>query len=173
MPAGFGGNKGMPVGLKSLLRAKTGLLNGYCMLPCAVSVEIYARQGFDLVTIDLQHGLIGYDTALPLIQALTACDVVPMVRIPWLEPGIIMKLLDAGALGVTCPMINTAEQAEALVAYASYPPRGVRSLGPIRRPSCMATTTCNSSKCHHLDTGDDRDRPGGPVMSRELQPCRA
>ncbi|MDT4839214.1 5-keto-4-deoxy-D-glucarate aldolase [compost metagenome] len=55
-----------------------------------------------------------------------------MVRVPWLEPGIIMKALDAGAYGVICPMINTAEQAAQLVSYVRYPPLGVRSFGPTR-----------------------------------------
>jgi 4-hydroxy-2-oxoheptanedioate aldolase len=120
------------VGLRARLAKGRGLLNGYCMLPCAFAAEVYARQGFDLVTVDLQHGLSDYSSMLSMLQAITACDVVPMVRVPWLEPGIIMKALDAGALGITCPMIGTAEDAERLVRYASYPPRGERSLGPIR-----------------------------------------
>jgi len=57
---------------------------------------------------------------------------VPVVRVPWLEPGIIMKTLDAGAYGVICPMINTREDAQKLVAWSHYAPRGTRSFGPIR-----------------------------------------
>ena len=53
-------------------------------------------------------------------------------RVPWLEPSIIMRLLDAGCLGVTCPMINTPADAERLVRYCKYPPRGERSFGPVR-----------------------------------------
>jgi len=119
-------------GLRQRLAEKPVLISGYCMIPSAFAAEIYARQGFDVVCIDLQHGLIDYGTALPMLQALSACDALPMVRVPWLEPGLIMKVLDAGALGVVCPMIGTAQQAEQLVRYASYPPRGERSMGPIR-----------------------------------------
>jgi 4-hydroxy-2-oxoheptanedioate aldolase len=57
---------------------------------------------------------------------------VPVVRVPWLEPGIVMKSLDAGAYGVICPMVNTRDDAAKLVAYAHYAPRGTRSFGPIR-----------------------------------------
>jgi 4-hydroxy-2-oxoheptanedioate aldolase len=57
---------------------------------------------------------------------------VPIVRVPWLEPGIIMKSLDAGAYGVICPMVNTREDAQKLVAYSHYAPRGTRSFGPVR-----------------------------------------
>jgi 4-hydroxy-2-oxoheptanedioate aldolase len=52
--------------------------------------------------------------------------------VPWLEPGIIMKTLDAGAYGVICPMINTREEAQRFVAWSSYAPRGTRSFGPVR-----------------------------------------
>ncbi|MBL8699160.1 MAG: 2,4-dihydroxyhept-2-ene-1,7-dioic acid aldolase [Alphaproteobacteria bacterium] len=121
-----------PIGLRQRLAGRRALVNGYCMMPGAFSGEVYARQGFDVVTLDLQHGLIEYADAVRMLQALTACDVVPMVRVPWLDPAIIMKVLDAGALGVTCPMIGTAEQADRLVRYVRYPPRGERSLGPIR-----------------------------------------
>jgi 4-hydroxy-2-oxoheptanedioate aldolase len=55
-----------------------------------------------------------------------------MVRVPWNEPGIIGKVLDGGAYGVICPMINTRQEAENFVSYCKYPPRGTRSNGPIR-----------------------------------------
>jgi 4-hydroxy-2-oxoheptanedioate aldolase len=58
--------------------------------------------------------------------------VTPMVRVPWNEPGIIGKVLDGGAYGVICPMINSKEEAENFVSYCKYPPRGTRSNGPIR-----------------------------------------
>lgn len=119
-------------GLRQRLAHKRVLLSGYCMIPSAFAAEVYARQGFDVVCIDLQHGLVDYASAVPMLQALTGCDAMPMVRVPWLDPGLIMKVLDAGALGVICPMIGTAQQAEQLVRFASYPPRGERSMGPIR-----------------------------------------
>ncbi|MGI9435095.1 MAG: HpcH/HpaI aldolase family protein [Geminicoccaceae bacterium] len=59
-------------------------------------------------------------------------DPVPTVRVPWNEPGIIMKSLDAGAYGIICPMINTADQAEQFVKSCRYPPHGFRSFGPTR-----------------------------------------
>jgi 4-hydroxy-2-oxoheptanedioate aldolase len=57
---------------------------------------------------------------------------VPVVRVPWLEPGILMKVLDAGAYAVICPMVNTREDAQKLVAWTSYAPKGTRSYGPVR-----------------------------------------
>jgi 4-hydroxy-2-oxoheptanedioate aldolase len=65
-------------------------------------------------------------------QAIGRYPVTPLVRVPWNEPGIIGKVLDGGAQGVIAPMVNTREQALALVAAAKYPPAGSRSNGPIR-----------------------------------------
>jgi 4-hydroxy-2-oxoheptanedioate aldolase len=118
--------------LKTVLQSNAYALSSYISMPGAFAAELYARQGWDAVTLDLQHGLIGYDSAIAILQAIAAADVVPLVRLPWLDPSAIMKMLDAGVLGLICPMINTAAQAEQLVRYAKYPPRGERSLGPLR-----------------------------------------
>jgi len=107
-------------------------VNSWLAIPSSVSAELASRQDFDSVTVDLQHGLNDYTSALPMLQALTAGGVTPMARVPWLEPGIIMKLLDAGALGIVCPMVNTRADAEALVSYSHYAPVGSRSFGPAR-----------------------------------------
>lgn len=92
-----------------------------------------AHAGYDSLTVDLQHGIINYDTALPMLQAIATTDTVPLARVPWNEPGIIMKMLDAGCYGIICPMINTREECERFVGACRYPPRGgYRSFGPTR-----------------------------------------
>lgn len=107
-------------------------INGWLTIGNGFTAEIMANQGYDSVTIDVQHGFLDYNDAKGMIQASWASGAMPLVRVPWLEHGIIMKALDAGAYGVICPMINTAEQAAALAAAVRYPPRGSRSFGPIR-----------------------------------------
>jgi 4-hydroxy-2-oxoheptanedioate aldolase len=91
-----------------------------------------ARAGFDWVCIDLQHGLIGYDEMLPMLQAVALAGVPSMVRVPWNEPVSIMKALDAGAGGVIVPMVNSVAEAAAAVGSCRYPPDGTRSWGPTR-----------------------------------------
>ena len=91
-----------------------------------------ARQDWDSVTVDMQHGQIGYQAAVECLTAISTTDKVPLVRVPWNEPSIIMRMLDAGALGVICPMVNTRQQAEDLVSACRYPPDGGRSIGPVR-----------------------------------------
>ena len=107
-------------------------VNGWLCLPAPFSAEVMAHQGWDSLTIDLQHGLIDYQTAVGMLQAISTTRTVPLVRVPWLDPAIIMKVLDAGAYGVICPMVNSAAEARAFVSACRYPPAGIRSCGPIR-----------------------------------------
>jgi 4-hydroxy-2-oxoheptanedioate aldolase len=91
-----------------------------------------AHQGWDSLTVDLQHGVVDYQAMVRMLQAISTTPTVPVVRVPWLEPGILMKTLDAGAYGVICPMVNTRADAQRLVACTHYAPRGTRSFGPVR-----------------------------------------
>ena len=118
--------------IKALWAQNKPVLNGWLAVSNAFTAEIMAAQGYDALTIDLQHGLVDYQGAVSMLQAMRASGVSPMIRVPWLDPTHIMKSLDAGALGVICPMINTRQQAEELVSYCRYAPTGVRSFGPIR-----------------------------------------
>lgn len=107
-------------------------INGWLSIGNSFSAEVMAAQGYDSLTADIQHGVVDYRDAVLAFQAMRASGTTPMARVPWLEPGIIMKVLDAGAYGVVCPMINNREQAERLVSYCRYPPLGTRSFGPTR-----------------------------------------
>jgi 4-hydroxy-2-oxoheptanedioate aldolase len=118
--------------IKTLWAEKRPVLNGWLSIPNSFTAEILAEQGYDSITIDLQHGLIDYQAAVGMLQAMRASEVAPLVRVPWLDPAAIMRVLDAGAYGVICPMINTGAQAAELVSYMRYPPAGTRSFGPTR-----------------------------------------
>lgn len=107
-------------------------INGWLSIGNPFTAEIMAAQGYDAVTIDAQHGALDYNAVLPMLQAMRASGVTPMVRVPWREPGAIMKALDAGAQGIICPMVNSAEEAAEFVSYMRYPPHGQRSFGPTR-----------------------------------------
>ncbi len=118
--------------LRTMWAADQTAVNGWLAIPDSFSAELMAHQGWDTLTIDLQHGVVDYAAMLGMLQAISTTDTVPMVRVPWLEPGIIMKSLDAGAYGLICPMINSRDEAARLVSYARYAPKGSRSFGPIR-----------------------------------------
>ncbi|MDE2398036.1 MAG: 2,4-dihydroxyhept-2-ene-1,7-dioic acid aldolase [Burkholderiales bacterium] len=118
--------------LKALWAEGQPSLNGWLSIGNPFTAEIMAAQGYDSLCIDVQHGALDYHSMLTMLQAMRASGVVPLVRVPWLEPGIVMKALDAGAFGVICPMVNTAEQAAEFVGCLRYPPLGQRSFGPTR-----------------------------------------
>lgn len=119
-------------GIRTRFARGETVLNAWLGIPSAVSAEIMATQGFDAVTVDMQHGLVDYQAAVTMLQAISTTSATPMCRVPWLDATHLMKILDAGAYGVICPMINTGEEAERLVSYCRYPPRGGRSFGPMR-----------------------------------------
>lgn len=118
--------------IKQLWSANRPVLNGWLSIGNSFSAEIMAAQDYDSLTIDMQHGALDYTAVLPMMQAMRASGKTLLVRVPWNDPGTIMKALDAGAYGIICPMINNRTEAEALVAAVRYPPLGQRSFGPTR-----------------------------------------
>jgi 4-hydroxy-2-oxoheptanedioate aldolase len=118
--------------LKTIWARGEAVVNGWLSIPSSFSAEVMAHQGFDSLTVDMQHGVIDYQAAVTMLQAISTTSTVPLARVPWNDPAHLMKTLDAGVYGVICPMISTREQAEALVQACKYPPRGFRSWGPVR-----------------------------------------
>jgi 4-hydroxy-2-oxoheptanedioate aldolase len=94
--------------------------------------ELMAASGFEVLVADHQHAPFGIETALSLVAMVSRTSAVPFVRVSWNDPAEIMKFLDAGALGIICPMVNSAAEARDFVAACRYPPRGIRSFGPTR-----------------------------------------
>ena len=121
-----------PNALREIWSKGGAVVNGWIAIPHPFSAETMAHQGWDSLTVDMQHGVVDYQGALNALTAISTTATVPLVRVPWLEAGILMKMLDAGAYGVICPMVNTVADAELLVHSTTYPPRGGRSFGPIR-----------------------------------------
>jgi 4-hydroxy-2-oxoheptanedioate aldolase len=118
--------------IRSIWKAGGAVVNGWLAIPSGFSAETMAHQGWDSLTVDLQHGVVDYQKAVEMFTAISTTQTVPMARVPWNEPGILMKVLDAGAYAVICPMVNSRADAERLVAATHYPPLGTRSFGPIR-----------------------------------------
>ena len=118
--------------VKRLWREDKPALGGWLSIGNTFSAEVMAGQELDWLCIDMQHGVIGYDTAVPMLQTISATNVTPIVRVPWCEPAMIMKMLDAGAYGIIVPLVNSRAEAETAVAACRYPPRGIRSHGPTR-----------------------------------------
>lgn len=138
----------MPI--KERWRAGEVTLGAWLMVPSALTAEILAKGGFDWALVDMQHGCMDYETAVDMIRAIDLSDALPVVRVPWNEPGIVGRMLDAGAMAIVAPMIETAEDARRLVQACRYPPTGRRSLGPVRvgaRDGMGYLATANDRVC--------------------------
>ncbi|MEX2374750.1 MAG: aldolase/citrate lyase family protein [Dehalococcoidia bacterium] len=110
-------------------RTTTGI---WATIASTFTAEISARSGVAYVCIDNQHGLLDHSDTIPMLQAVEAGGAVPIVRVAGNEAPRIMAALDAGAMGVVVPMVNTASEARQAVEACRYPPRGKRSFGPVR-----------------------------------------
>ena len=118
--------------LKEFFKAGKPIINSWLAVPSSFSAEVMAHQGWDSLTIDMQHGLIDYPNAVNMLQAISTTETTPMARVNWNEPGQIMKILDAGCYGIICPMVSNRKEAEKFIQACQYPPKGYRSFGPIR-----------------------------------------
>ncbi|MEU5870995.1 aldolase/citrate lyase family protein [Glycomyces sp. NPDC047369] len=109
-----------------------GTAVGYwTVLDAPVAVERVALTGYDYIGIDAQHGLMGYDGVLRNLMAVDAAHAAAgIVRTAANDPVCIGQALDAGALGVIVPLVDTPEDAAAAVRAARY--SGRRSYGPMR-----------------------------------------
>ena len=118
--------------LKEKMLRGEGTTNGWLAFGSSYSAEIMGHAGFDSITVDMQHGMFDFNAVLPMLQALSATPTVPIVRVPWNDTALIMHVLDAGAYGIICPMLNNRADAERLVGACRYAPVGMRSYGPAR-----------------------------------------
>jgi 4-hydroxy-2-oxoheptanedioate aldolase len=108
------------------------LFNAWTVLGSPYAIEILGAAGWDVLTLDQQHGLGDYDRLVDCLTAARAAGLPALVRVAANEADLIGRALDGGAQGVICPMIYSAEDAESAVRAVKYPPRGRRSWGPYR-----------------------------------------
>jgi 4-hydroxy-2-oxoheptanedioate aldolase len=142
--------------IREKVAAGETLYNAWISLGVPIGVELAADAGADLVTIDQQHGLGGNAEMLACLTAARAAGVPALVRVARNDGGLIGRALDAGAHGVICPMIDSAEDAQTLVGAVKYPPDGARSSGPFRaaigKPDYISTANAFTIACGQIET---------------------
>src|SRR5262245_54932615 len=106
------------------------LLCTWLRISSTLLIDPMADAGWVCILIDQQHGLAGHDAMVSCLTAAKAAGIPPLVRLAANDPGLTGRTLDAGAQGVVCPLISSAEEAERFVQAVKYPPRGNRSWGP-------------------------------------------
>jgi 4-hydroxy-2-oxoheptanedioate aldolase len=115
--------------LRTRLKRDEPFFFGWGSLPGVHHAATMARLPFEGISLDMQHGLIGFAEMAAMVPAINAAGKVSIVRVVWNEAGPVGQALDAGAAALIVPMVNTAGDAERLVRYAKYPPMGGRSWG--------------------------------------------
>jgi 4-hydroxy-2-oxoheptanedioate aldolase len=121
-----------PNRLRQIWASGKPALNCWISLPGLLGAEMLAHQGWDSLTVDLQHGQNDFTSMCSLFTAISTTDTVPLMRVTWNTPGDVMRALDAGAYGVICPNVDTPEDCARFVGACHYPPAGYRSFGPKR-----------------------------------------
>ena len=124
----------------ALIRGET-LFGAWLSLPSPFTARQIARQSFDWLMIDTEHSPI--DQSLMALMVASVADAngpAPFVRVPFNSVENIKRALDSGAWGVLVPMVNTADEARAVVDACKYPPEGGRSIGGAFAPLGFGTT---------------------------------
>ncbi|MFJ9587406.1 HpcH/HpaI aldolase family protein [Streptomyces acidicola] len=123
-----------PNAVKAKLAAGTSVYGLFCSIPDPTLVEMIGCAGYDFVILDSEHALVNPQQLEHLIRAAEAVDLTPFVRVPEAAPGLILKALDAGAMGIVVPHVRTRADADAAIRAAKYSPEGMRSLNGGRVP---------------------------------------
>jgi 4-hydroxy-2-oxoheptanedioate aldolase len=113
-------------------RAGQPTLGGWMVSADPQIAEFMASAGFDEICVDQQHGLADGSTIAGLFRALELHGVPPTTRVPANDTAAIGLALDLGAVAIVVPMVGSAQEAADAAAACHYPPRGVRSAGPVR-----------------------------------------
>ncbi len=117
---------------KRLLQAGGSALGTFCLGGSPLLAEVLGHAGFEFVIIDLQHGENSAGNLVGMLHAVSCTPATPLVRVATNQPADIQRALDMGAYGLVVPMVNTREQAEAILQSVRYAPSGARSWGPLR-----------------------------------------
>ncbi len=122
----------MTFSLARRLRSGDTVFSAWCGLPEPLVCETIAREGFEAVVIDMQHGMWDEAKALQAVAQVHLAGSSPIVRVPLWHNSLVSRMLDWGAEGIIAPMINGEGEARAFVQVAKYPPIGERSIGAHR-----------------------------------------
>src|SRR5215475_13892999 len=130
--------------LRAQLGADEPVYGLWITLESASISEMAVALGLDWIVVDAEHGHLDWKEILEHIRATVRSDTVALVRVAELNAGLIKRALDIGADGVVIPWIETAEQLRQAVAFARYPPEGIRGIGAERATAwgqCIAEYT--------------------------------
>jgi 4-hydroxy-2-oxoheptanedioate aldolase len=122
------------------LRSGKPSLGAWLSLGSITAARLMARAGFDWLTVDMEHSLVGIETATHMFASIAEAGCTAFARVPANRHDHIKRVLDNGAMGVVVPMVNSRDEAEAVVSACRYPPLGTRSVGGTAHALNFGTT---------------------------------
>ncbi len=114
---------------KRLLKEGKPAIGTWMNFASVGAAEALATTGWDWIVVDTEHGAVDIESLASMFIAIGSTPTIPMCRVPWNDPMLIKRVLDAGSYGVVVPMVNSPEEAKAAVEACKYPPEGIRSAG--------------------------------------------
>jgi 2-keto-3-deoxy-L-rhamnonate aldolase RhmA len=127
--------KGVVESMSSLKRKLTkgeAVLGTWITINHPDVVDALSELPLDWLVFDMEHAPIETSDVEVLLMPLRGVDISPIIRVPWNDMVMMKRALDIGAEGILVPWVNSRGEAERAVSYASYPPRGLRGVGPRR-----------------------------------------
>jgi 4-hydroxy-2-oxoheptanedioate aldolase len=115
--------------VKQALKAGQPSVGTWLSLGSITAARFMARAGFNWLTVDMEHSLVGWETAAYIFATVADAGCTALLRVPANRLDHIKRALDNGAHGIVVPMVNSREEAIAAVAATKYPPAGTRSVG--------------------------------------------
>ena len=138
----------LPVNLfKRAIKSGRSQIGFWCSLASNVAVEILAGSGFDWLLIDTEHSPNELPMVYGQLQAVMETRAHPIVRVPWNDMVVIKRYLDAGVQTLLIPTVQTPDEARRAVAFARYPPRGVRGFASAARSSRFGRIRDYHTRC--------------------------
>ncbi len=118
---------------KQALAAQRVQIGLWSSIPSSFTVEILAGAGFDWILIDTEHAPNDLESVLTQLQAASAYPTTAVVRVPWNDPVVVKRYLDAGVQSLLIPFVSSEQEARAAVAATRYPPDGIRGVAGATR----------------------------------------
>ena len=115
--------------LRKKLQQKKPVIGSWIQSPSLINAEILAKNNYDWVAIDMEHGQINYSEHENLVRVIESCNCVPLTRVSESTPDQVKHALDSGSYGVILPMIKNFEQLTNLIGSILLPPNGNRGVG--------------------------------------------
>lgn len=129
---GIGNSKIKTNPVTDKLRGGQPAVGSWISLCSPAAAENMAKVGWDWLVVDVEHSPVGFDTMVNCFRAIQLGGATPLARVPWNDTIWIQRTLDAGALGLVVPMVNTADDAKKVVSNMRYATKGMRSWGGSR-----------------------------------------